>query len=56
MARDMEDTRVRGEISGRTLSTKTLLTERNVLVLPYPAPTDRLLDSFRRCRNCATVW
>ena len=44
-----------GEMSGRTLSAKTLLTERNVLLLPYPASTDRLLDSFRRCRNCATV-
>ena len=44
-----------GEMSGRTLCAKTLLTERNVLLLPYPAPTDRLLDSFRRCRNCATV-
>lgn len=43
------------EMSGRTLCAKTLLTERNVLLLPYPAPTDRLLDSFRRCRNCAAV-
>ena len=45
-----------GEISDRTLSAKTLLTERNVPVLSYPAPTDILLDSFRRCRNCTIVW
>lgn len=44
------------DVLGRTLSVKTLFMERNVLLLPFPAPADRLLDSFRRWRDCATVW